>query len=604
MKNRAFSPSVILMGLCLTSVAWAFNAGGQRGVVRAKSAHTLGIGGIHLGLGGKYDRDNDYVMGPGGTSAIGGFSGSPESPQIISSNVYFAVGPARHLDVSLAMPFYFDLTGFDETAYAQGDLEIAMKLKFPFLTHNALLLHSYYLAVTAPTGNKEKGFFPRNSYHVRAETPVDELYTAGGATVSPRMLWTLDFTSVGPGGTGIPLLVHLNLGAIVTTDVKDNMIVGNLAIEYTPVEFLTLFAELSAESDLESFRQEYSPRHLRADPIWITPGAKLNLPADFYIYGAGDFGLSSREDTYRTNWSREGYSYSTGVLPLWGAQIGIGWSLPGIPPDSDADGVPDKDDPCPLEAEDKDNFEDDDGCPDRDNDKDGVPDFKDKCPDEQVICDGCPPKDKDEDGIVDDKDKCPQLAEDMDGFEDQDGCPENDNDHDEIPDVHDKCPDKKEDFDRFQDDDGCPDDDNDGDGVMDEWDQCPNTAGVKEAKGCPKAKEIQRGRLILKGVHFESGKATLTPNSFMILNEVFESLKAWPEVKIEIRGYTDSIGSATLNQKLSQARAESVMEYIVGKGIDRSRIRAIGMGEADPIASNQTAQGRAKNRRVEIHRTD
>jgi outer membrane protein OmpA-like peptidoglycan-associated protein len=605
-REQTFRYAIALLAI-FSSQLLAFNTGGHKGVVRTLSAHTLGIGGINLGLGGKYDSDASYVKGPGRLSYVATASGSlinPESPHIVAGNVYAAVGPARHLDLSLSMPLYFDYTGFDKTAWGQGDLKIAAKLKFPLLNLGALFLHSYYLHVTVPTGKEDEGFFPRHTYYAAGSSGGD-FYTAGAATVSPRLLWTLDFTSFLPGGTGFPLQIHLNAGAVVTKHVEANTIIANLAVELTPVEFLTIFAEVSAESGLELFREEYKLKNLRGDPIFITPGIKFNLPQSFYLLMAGDFSLSSKRNSYRTNWNREGYSYSTGVLPLYGAQVCIGWNLPGIPLDSDGDGIPDKDDPCPLNAEDKDNFEDNDGCPENDNDKDGIPDFQDKCPDEAVKVDGCPPKDKDKDGLNDDKDKCPEEPEDMDDYQDHDGCPEYDNDNDEIPDVNDKCPNKKEDLDGFKDDDGCPDDDNDNDGIVDEWDRCPNEPGHKDNDGCPKkAKEIQRGGLILKGVNFQSGKATLTTNSFRILNEVYESLKEWPEVRVEIRGYTDSVGSASLNRRLSQARAEAVAEYIVGKGIRASRVTAIGMGEDNPIASNATAGGRAKNRRVEIHRLD
>jgi OmpA-OmpF porin, OOP family len=187
--------------------------------------------------------------------------------------------------------------------------------------------------------------------------------------------------------------------------------------------------------------------------------------------------------------------------------------------DSDGDGIMDKDDPCPDQAEDFDGFEDFDGCPEPDNDKDGVLDVDDKCPMIPGPADnaGCPeesPKDRDGDGIPDKLDKCPDQAEDFDGFEDEDGCPELDNDGDGIVDSadkcpneagpiqnlgcpivdrdgdginddKDKCPDEPEDFDGFQDEDGCPDLDNDSDGIPDAQDKCPNEKGPAENSGCP-----------------------------------------------------------------------------------------------------------------------
>jgi len=119
--------------------------------------------------------------------------------------------------------------------------------------------------------------------------------------------------------------------------------------------------------------------------------------------------------------------------------------------------------------------------------------------------------------------------------------------------------------------------------------------------GCPDERPIEQ-RLILKGVHFESGSAALTPDSYAVLDQVVRSLMAYPEVRVEIRGYTDSVGSWEYNLKLSQKRAEAVKQYLVNSGIDPNRLVAKGYGEADPIASNKTAEGRAQNRRIEFRR--
>ncbi len=145
------------------------------------------------------------------------------------------------------------------------------------------------------------------------------------------------------------------------------------------------------------------------------------------------------------------------------AALGIRFDPQEIPVDKDGDGLLDKDDRCPLEAEDKDGFDDDDGCPDPDNDDDGLLDGVDKCPmapedkDGFEDDDGCPDPDNDADGIADSSDKCPNQAEDLDGFDDDDGCPEGDNDGDGIPDIHDLCPLQPENRNGFEDEDGCPD---------------------------------------------------------------------------------------------------------------------------------------------------
>jgi outer membrane protein OmpA-like peptidoglycan-associated protein len=322
-------------------------------------------------------------------------------------------------------------------------------------------------------------------------------------------------------------------------------------------------------------------------------------------------------------------------------------------PDNDLDGVLDKNDKCPQEAEDKDGFNDQDGCADPDNDqdgvldkqdkcpgtdetmaqgiltkggkdrdgcpdldidKDGVPNDKDKCPNtppnEKVDSVGCPVKtiqDADQDGIPDAQDKCPTLKEDFDGFEDLDGCPDLDNDQDGIRDSLDKCPNNKEDMDGFEDTDGCPDLDNDKDGVPDSLDKCPTTpAGEKvDSVGCPvkKVEIIKKGaKMVLRGVNFQTGSAALTDDSYPILSQVFESLEGNPEVEVEIRGYTDNVGSAQTNISLSQKRAESVKQYLVNRGIAPNRVVAKGLGPADPIASNKTSAGKAQNRRIEFVR--
>ncbi len=133
--------------------------------------------------------------------------------------------------------------------------------------------------------------------------------------------------------------------------------------------------------------------------------------------------------------------------------------------DNDLDTIPDQSDKCANQAEDADGFEDTDGCPDLDNDKDGIPDVGDRCATEPETkngfddTDGCPDQaDRDRDGVADDKDTCPDDAEDTDGFDDTDGCPDPDNDKDGVPDDQDECVDEPENVNKFEDEDGCPDD--------------------------------------------------------------------------------------------------------------------------------------------------
>ena len=204
--------------------------------------------------------------------------------------------------------------------------------------------------------------------------------------------------------------------------------------------------------------------------------------------------------------------------------------------DNDGDRKPDITDKCPNEAEDLDGFEDDDGCPDLDNDKDGIPDLEDKCPNEPedgvppFTHDGCPGagRDADGDGILDADDKCPLEEEDFDHFEDGDGCPDLDNDGDGIPDAIDKCPLCPEDKDGFQDEDGCPDLDNDNDGIPDVRDACPDVPetvnGFQDADGCPdtggnNVARVDGDRLTIDTIPPMKGNA-LTPEGEMIVEQI------------------------------------------------------------------------------------
>jgi hypothetical protein len=163
--------------------------------------------------------------------------------------------------------------------------------------------------------------------------------------------------------------------------------------------------------------------------------------------------------------------------------------------DNDDDGVPDGDDRCPTEKEDEDGVQDDDGCADPDNDGDKVLDVDDACPDEAGPSSpnpknsGCPMRDRDADGIEGDKDACPEAAEDKDGFQDEDGCPDPDNDGDGVLDGEDACPTLKGADSANPRDKGCPDPDRDRDTYNDAEDKCPDAPevfdGIEDTDGCP-----------------------------------------------------------------------------------------------------------------------
>jgi outer membrane protein OmpA-like peptidoglycan-associated protein len=275
---------------------------------------------------------------------------------------------------------------------------------------------------------------------------------------------------------------------------------------------------------------------------------------------------------------------------------------PPPPPDADGDGIPDGSDGAPNAAEDKDAFQDEDGVPDPDNDGDGVLDGADKCPVEAGPPEngGCPILDKDGDGVPDANDAMPDVPEDKDGFQDEDGAPDPDNDKDGVNDVDDQCPMEP----GVVEEKGCPIKDADADGVPDRADNCQTEAGPKDNQGCPKAKKqlviVTRESIdILQKVYFDTGKATIQKRSFALLDQVAGVVKdkTWIK-KVRIEGHTDDQGDNAKNQQLSQARAESVRDYLVKAGVDAARLEAIGFGEDQPVATNKTSAGRAENRRV------
>lgn len=288
----------------------------------------------------------------------------------------------------------------------------------------------------------------------------------------------------------------------------------------------------------------------------------------------------------------------------------------GCPLDLDQDGVPDYLDKCPNTP--SGTPVDPSGCP-FDSDGDGVPDPLDQCPGTppgtQVDARGCP-IDSDGDGVPDNLDKCPNTA--PGAAVDVNGCEIADKDGDGIPDNLDKCPDSDPKIKVGP--DGCPLD-SDGDGIPDHLDECPKTPpGLKvlpngcaligdcrtprpgepvDANGCAVDQ-----RFVLRGVKFEYDSDRLTQPAQSVLNQVADTLAAYPEVGIEVQGHTDALGTDAYNLGLSERRSNSVKRYLVGRGIRAERLRPVGYGESAPIADNATNAGQEENRRVEFRVLD
>lgn len=313
---------------------------------------------------------------------------------------------------------------------------------------------------------------------------------------------------------------------------------------------------------------------------------------------------------------------ATAGLPTDGVQAAdvrgiVGFIFEPAINDADGDGIADDIDECPNEPEDFDYFQDDDGCPDPDNDGDGILDRDDACPmapedvDGDQDDDGCPDGDlgdRDGDGIADDIDACPDKAEDFDEFEDEDGCPDLDNDGDGIMDKDDLCPLEPEDKDGWEDEDGCPEPDNDADRILDEDDTCPNEPetynGFEDEDGCKdQGSVVVEGSqlVILDKIYFETASAKIQKRSYKIIDAVAATMVGNPHIQlIEVQGHADERGGAKYNLELTQARAASVVDALVERGVEPGRLRSEGYGEYCPIDPSHTPVAWEKNRRVEF----
>jgi outer membrane protein OmpA-like peptidoglycan-associated protein len=410
---------------------------------------------------------------------------------------------------------------------------------------------------------------------------VDALSSDGAPQVMPMLVNSYRYKD---------LTTTFNLGALIRTESKefrglplDNEMVHGLGLKYQATSWMTPGIEIIGRTD---FSGEDANQ-----PTELVIGSNFNLWERLYIDAGAGVGLIS--------------GYGTPAVRAFG---GLTWkpTSEGIK-DTDKDGFIDPEDQCPLKPEDKDQFEDQDGCPDPDNDQDQVLDVDDQCPlepedkDQFEDEDGCPDPDNDQDQILDAVDQCPMKPEDKDQFEDEDGCPDPDNDQDGILDQADQCPMQPEDKDQFEDENGCPDPDNDQDGVLDQADQCPvkkeDGNGSNPKDGCPLICRIAVSSQVLFDVN---SYALKSDGEILKVADYLRSLKSFDSVTIE--GHTDSQGSKRLNKSLSLMRAKSVRSILLRKGKlpKGTRLKPLGLAADKPVASNDTPEGRAKNRRVEF----
>lgn len=351
---------------------------------------------------------------------------------------------------------------------------------------------------------------------------------------------------------------------------------------------------ISAEAGYRMRQRRSIPGFEQDDEIAISAGLTLPIIEEFEIIGETQvrIGVAGQVDvqSYDLPWEAD---LGVRIRPIRGLSIeagagtGIlaGYGIPDMRVFTSLRFATDEGDSCDHGPEDFDGFADGDFCADPDNDEDGVLDEVDECPndaediDRFADDDGCPDTDNDADGVLDDADSCPTQSEDRDGFADEDGCPEPDNDEDGIADGLDECPMEPEDADNFQDDDGCPE-------------PGPEAASVTVT---------DTRILISERIYFDYDRDTIRRVSMPMLDEVARVVRELPaSMRIRVEGYTDNAGIERYNVDLSYRRSRAVVEYLVGRGVPRRRLAYQGYGSQNPVAPNNTPEGRALNRRVEF----
>ncbi len=515
MTLRKVILTLLLIAVALTSVsANNINTGGQLGVNRTISAYSLGQGSFFTGasFNGSYGKEYVWINKNGALSK--------ESAQLLTQDVFFAIGATNWMDISVDLPFYQDIwDGKDENA-GIGDLTVGFKLIHPGLRADAPFRVSYYMGFMFPTGSEDKGYFQRQSYYANeTDYTVAKPFTSTGFNLTPMMLWTLDLRKL---RRNIPLMFHGNFGfsTLMHTEDQNNYpvdnsaFVGGGAMEAFVKENVSIFLEMSGQLCLNKFKEGFTLGKINDDMLLLSLGTSIEGKKGLYGSIALDLGIGDDKEENRSNWDRLDLQYSTSPTTTVGVNVTLGYKHVGKNADPDFDRIPTSEDKCPYQAEDYDGYLDKDGCPDLVNATDTVTVVKN-------------------DTIIVSKTDTVRVAE------------------------------------------------------------------KQEA-----TKIVEYGVIALRSINFRTGSAVLTRSSYAPMDELAASLKKFPQVKLAVRGYTDKTGSKELNLKISQDRAQSVVNYLINKGISKKRLTAKGMGYADPISDNSTAEGRLLNRRVEIQRTD
>ncbi len=568
--------------------------GGSDGLHQV-NARTFGQWKGAVGLGGSVSADA-WAFSRGGNYEMDGQNYAIlDHAATIDMNLFFGFGVLDFLDLSFSIPIYYDhaqdgMGGASNMwTTSRGDLDIGMKVRAPFDT-NRVWSVALLLDVFAPTGETQAGVRPRHAWYLNA-TGNTQPFSAYAWAIASGLAFTLDLEKI-----GVPL--RWNTSASVVFPFKSGeatTLVYSTGLNATPLSFVDAFIEFSGEMRLQSIEDyEFDPLD---DPMLLTPGLRFHLTQDIDLAMGLDVAvrtlknLSFKMDKemkgadilvqYSGERNHNGSYYYT-PTPLWAGSAVLTVRFGG------AGKAPKCEVPQGLPSDSA-----------RASMRDTVVIHKIDTIYSIDTTNRIPPApvryDFDKDGVVDSLDKCPNTP---DGYTvDEKGCPL-DFDMDGVPDVLDKCPNSRGDVEVNL--DGCAKD-YDKDGVPDVKDRCPNTLeGVAiDSVGCPLDKKEDLDEL-KKGIQFKNNSAKLTKASFATLDDIARLMQKYPKANLEVQGHTDSKGTDEFNMKLSERRAQTVVKYLVKKGVEPARLRAVGYGRTRPIANNKKKGGREKNRRVEM----
>jgi outer membrane protein OmpA-like peptidoglycan-associated protein len=371
--------------------------------------------------------------------------------------------------------------------------------------------------------------------------------TAGDHTLSGSPKWSVTPSVIATHGFGrltfgVKLGYHVRERVLVYDIEQDDELALQLGAAWWASRRLAIITDASARLGVGGMR--FNAREAAAE---------LDVGARWLGPGASSFELAVGTNAIPSD--------RTGLAPSLRVLLSVHVAFEPKPDvsaanaatlDSDGDGFPDDEDACIYDAEDRDGFADDDGCPDIDNDADG---------------------------LIDSEDACPDRSEDSDGFQDEDGCPEVDNDEDGVPDGADRCRMAPEDRDGFEDSDGCP-----------------------EPGPAPPAVTLSGSRSLLPEIIYFEGQAdVISESNRPMLDELARTLQRLPARKrVRVEGHTDDAGNREHNIDLSYRRAKAVVEYLKSRGVAAERLEYMGYAGSKPLADNRTPEGRALNRRVQF----